>query len=346
MKFVFILSGEHEKLPKAEITASLEAENADFTVIIHNKGILMLEIPDEESDVIDKIGKKIAYTHEICKLIFEADAGNLNRKIEEYPWKNIIHNDYAVRVKRIGIDPDFNSQAMEIKMGAMIKRSLGDEGKVNLENPETFLRTIVLDNVIFVCERLIKRAKKHYYALKPHKRPFFYPGSMSPKLARGMNNLARVKNGSIVLDPFCGTGGILIEAGIIGAKVVGIDIDEKMVEGTRKNLEYCNIRDYNVFQGDARSITLPFKVDAIVTDPPYGISASTAGIESKRIYKESLISMEKILKEDGYICMATPHYLDINELVDHTKFKIIEQYDIRMHKSLTRVISVLKRNEK
>ncbi|MGZ7136333.1 MAG: methyltransferase domain-containing protein, partial [Methanobacterium sp.] len=304
---------------------------------------------------------------------------SLNTDIKKYPWKNIIHCDYAVRVKKIGLDPDFNSQAMEIEIGGIIKGSLGNNAKVNLENPETFLRIIIISDKtlehemlgasenevftvqetkfpstgkiidfdkplkIFVSERLVKRIKKHYYALKPHKRPFFYPGSMSPKLARGMNNLSRIKKGSIVLDPFCGTGGILIEAGIIGAKVVGMDIDEKMVEGTRKNLKYCNIKDYEVFKGDARNITLPYKVDAIVTDPPYGISASTAGIESKRIYMESLLSMHGILKEEGYICMATPHYLDIHEIVDDTKFKIIEQYDIRMHKSLTRVISVLKK---
>ena len=157
-----------------------------------------------------------------------------------------------------------------------------------------------------------------------------------------MVNLSRAKKGSTVLDPFCGTGGILIEAGIIGAKVIGTDIDEKMVRGTRKNLEYCNIKDYKIFQGDARYIKLHNKVDAIVTDPPYGISASTAGVDSKKIYEESLVSMQELLKEDGYICMATPHYLDIHELVSHTKFKIIEQYEIRMHKSLTRVISVLK----
>jgi tRNA (guanine10-N2)-dimethyltransferase len=116
-----------------------------------------------------------------------------------------------------------------------------------------------------------------------------------------------------------------------------------MVLGTKKNLEYCNIKEYEVFRGDARDIKLHYKFDAIVTDPPYGISASTAGVESKKIYEESLLSMQEILKDDGYICMATPHYLDIHELVDHTKFKIIEQYHIRMHKSLTRVISVLKK---
>lgn len=342
MEMIFVLSGENETLPKAEITASLEAENVLYNIKYHQNGILILEIADEDSAVIDTIGKKIAYTHEVCKLLFETSALNLNHEIQKYPWENIINKDYAVRVKKIGFDPDFNSQAMEIELGAIIKRELGDKTKVNLENPDTFLRIIVLDNRILVCKRSIKRSKKHFYDLKPHKRPFFYPGSMSPKLARGMVNLSRAKKGSTVLDPFCGTGGILIEAGIIGAKVIGTDIDERMVEGTKKNLEYCNIKDHEIFQGDARYIKLPYKVDAIVTDPPYGISASTAGVDSKKIYEESLVSMQELLKEDGFICMATPHYLDIHELVSHTKFKIIEQYEIRMHKSLTRVISVLK----
>ena len=341
MEIIFILSGENETLPKAEITASLEAENVSFNIKYHQNGILIIEIADEDSAVIDIIGKKLAYTHEICKLLFESSIPHLNDDIQKYPWKDIISKDYAVRVKRVGIDPDFNSQAMEIELGGIIKKELGDAARVNLENPDTFLRIIVHDTSILIGERMVKRGKKHNNDLKPHKRPFFYPGSMSPKLARGMVNLARAKKGSTVLDPFCGTGGILIEAGIVEARVIGTDIDEKMVEGTKKNLEYCNIKDYNIFQGDARYITLAEKVDAIVTDPPYGISASTAGIDSKQIYKESLASMQGLIKEDGYICMATPHYLDIHELVSHTKFKIIEQYKIRMHKSLTRVISVI-----
>jgi len=341
MEIIFILSGENETLPKAEVTASLETENVSFNIKYHQNGILIIEIADEDSAVIDIIGKKLAYTHEICNLLFETSIPNLNDDIQKYPWKDIISQDYAVRVKRVGIEPDFNSQAMEIELGGIIKKELGDNAKVNLENPDTFLRIIVLDDSTLVSKQLVKRSKKHYNDLKPHKRPFFYPGSMSPKLARGMVNLARAKKGSTILDPFCGTGGILIEAGIVGAKVIGTDIDKKMVDGTKKNLEYCNIKDYKIFQGDARYITLEEKVDAIVTDPPYGISASTAGIDSKKIYEESLVSMQELLKEDGYICMATPHYLDIHELVSHTKFKIIEQYKIRMHKSLTRVISVI-----
>jgi tRNA (guanine10-N2)-dimethyltransferase len=44
------------------------------------------------------------------------------------------------------------------------------------------------------------------------------------------------------------------------------------------------------------------------------------------------------------MCLATPHTMDIQNILEGTKFEIIEQYHIRMHKSLTRVISVLKKN--
>ncbi|MGZ7068573.1 MAG: THUMP domain-containing protein, partial [Methanobacterium sp.] len=208
MEIIFILSGEHVKLPKAEITASLEALNASFSSIYDHDRVLILDIPDEELEVIETLGKRLAYTNEICRLLFETDNVSLKDDVKNFEWEKVISNDYAVRVKKIGIDPDFNSQAMEIEIGGIIKDSLGEKAKVNLENPEKFLRIIITEDKAlkpkmfrvskaFISERLIKRNKKHYYDLKPHKRPFFYPGSMSPKLARGMNNLSRIKKGSI-----------------------------------------------------------------------------------------------------------------------------------------------------
>jgi tRNA (guanine10-N2)-dimethyltransferase len=119
-----------------------------------------------------------------------------------------------------------------------------------------------------------------------------------------------------------------------------------MVEGTIKNLNYCGVEDYNVFQADARDIKLPYQVNAIATDPPYGISASTGGEESQNLYAQALVTMEELLRDDGTLCMATPHYMDIPGLVRGTNFEIIEQHHIRMHKSLTRVISVLKKTLK
>jgi tRNA (guanine10-N2)-dimethyltransferase len=345
MEIVLILSQEHQTLPKAEIEAVLNAESIPFRFKYQYDGVLIINIPDEYSKSLKTFGKRLSYTHEICKLLIETDKAHLNNEIQKYPWEDIIIKDFAVRVKRMDKDDKFDTTDVEWEIGGLINNNI-EGAKVNLKDPYSFLRLIFINGKILVTERLFKIEKKHFYNLKPHKRPFFYPGSMSPKLARCMVNLTGVRKGDLILDPFCGTGGILIEAGIMGAKVIGVDIDEKMVNGTIKNLDYCGIKDYKVFKGDARKINLPNKVKAIATDPPYGISASTGGEKSQNLYAEALVTMEEILTDKGRLCMATPHYMDIEELINGTNFEIIEQHHIRMHKSLTRVISILKKSLK
>ena len=342
MEIVLIMSQEHETLPKAEIKAVLKAEGVPFRIKKQYGGLLILDVPDERLESLKIVGRRFSYTHEVCKLLIETDKIHLKTEIQNFPWKDVITKDFAVRVKRMDKNDKFDTTEVEIEMGGIINKIVEDVN-VNLKDPSSFMRIIFIDGKILVTERLFKVDKKHFYDLKPHKRPFFYPGSMSPKLARCMVNLTGVTAGDLVLDPFCGTGGILIEAGIMGARVVGADIDERMVEGTIKNLEYCGVKDYQIFQCDARNIELPNRVNAIATDPPYGISASTGGEESQNLYAQSLITLEEILMDDGRLCMATPHYMDIHGLVNGTNFEIIEQHHIRMHKSLTRVISIFKK---
>jgi tRNA (guanine10-N2)-dimethyltransferase len=342
MEIFLILSREHETLPLAELKAILEAENIDYSLKEIDLGIVKLKTDFPDASI--RIGKRIAYGHEICNLITETSLEKLDEDISSIKWKDIISESFALRVKKID-SSDNDSQIMEKSLGAIIKSQLGEEIKVKLEKPDTFIRVLVIGSKVLIGKRENKINKKHFFELKPHKRPFFYPGSMSPKLARCMVNLARVKKGDLLLDPFCGTGGILIEAGIVGTRIIGTDIDEKMVKGAFQNLEHCKALDFNIFQADARKLDLKEKVNAVVTDPPYGISASTGGETSSTLFKEFLQSINKNLLENGRICLANPHYVDVNDLIEGTKFKISEQHGIRMHKSLTRVISVLEKSK-
>lgn len=344
MEIAIILSLEHQNLPEAELKAVLKAENIPYIFKKKFDGFLVLDIETSEEswDLIEKSLRRLSMVHEIFRVNINTHKDNLLDKINQYPWKEMIKGEYAVRVKKRG-PANINTLELERSIGAIIKDKTDGEFKVNLEDPQIFLRTVLIDDEVFMGPRLIKIPKEHFFKLKPHKRPFFYPGSMSPKLARCMVNLTGIKNGGCLLDPFCGTGGILIEAGIIGSRVVGTDVDPKMVKGTIENLRYCGISDYEVFEEDVRKLKLPNKVDAVTTDPPYGISASTKGEESQRLCEDALLSLENLIKDDGRICMATPHYMDMDRILHGTKFKITEQYHIRMHKSLTRVISVLEK---
>ncbi|MCK9152114.1 TIGR01177 family methyltransferase [Methanobacterium alcaliphilum] len=341
MEIFLILSREHETLPSGEVKAVLEAEEIEYDIKYDEGGVMVIDSPAKITSIL---GKRMGYAHEICDLLFETTLENLEKDFTSFNWSSVLEKDFAVRVKKIESITELDSLKTEKKLGNIVK-SQSNNVKVNLESPLTFIRILVAGSKVMVGKRSFKINKKHFYELKPHKRPFFYPGSMSPKLARCMVNLSRIKKGDLLMDPFCGTGGILIEAGIVGARLIGTDIDEKMVNGTVENLKHCGISDFHIFQSDARNLDLEEKVRAVVTDPPYGISASTAGEDSGKLYSDFLISVSDNMVEKGRICMATPHYVDVNELIKGTKFKILERHEIRMHKSLTRVISIMEKND-
>ena len=64
-------------------------------------------------------------------------------------------------------------------------------------------------------------------------------GMLPPKLAQILINLCgKLPEGARVLDPFCGTGVVLQEAAIMGYVPYGTDLNERMVEYSKKNLSW------------------------------------------------------------------------------------------------------------
>lgn len=54
---------------------------------------------------------------------------------------------------------------------------------------------------------------------------------MDPQLSFIMANQALIRKGDLVMDPFVGTGSLLVAAAQFGAYVVGVDIDFLMLHG-------------------------------------------------------------------------------------------------------------------
>ncbi len=65
-------------------------------------------------------------------------------------------------------------------------------------------------------------------------------GMLPPKLARMMINLSGIDPyGATLLDPFCGSGTVLMEGALMGcAELIGSDISEKAVADTKKNMHW------------------------------------------------------------------------------------------------------------
>ena len=342
MELLCIQSQEHPELPLAELNAVIECEDMDTQVDRVTEGLVILkEISQENFKPYYKIlTRRLGYTHEVHELILKTSVDDLEKDILTVDWSGYIDENFAVRVKRIRSEID--TVGYERKLGTLILDN-SQNIKVNLSKPKTLVRVVAHGNDLFVGIERIKLDKKHFEDSKPHKRPFFYPGSMNPKLARCMVNLSRIRAGELLLDPFCGTGGILIEAGLIGCKLVGSDIYWKMQNGTAINLDYYGITDYRTFHLDVRELKMYEKVASVVTDPPYGISTSTGDVDGEEIFNEFFHAIYDNMKDDVYLCMASPHYVDLKPMVDEVGFEIVEQYGIKMHRSLTRIISVIRK---
>ena len=342
MELLCIQSQEHPELPLAELRAVMECENIEASIDSITEGLVVLKDISQENlmDYYRILTRRLGYTHEVHELILRTTTDDLSRDVATVDWTNLIDRNFAVRVKRIRSEID--TVGYERILGTLILEN--SEGiKVNLSKPNTLVRVVANGDELFIGIERIRLNKKHFEESKPHKRPFFYPGSMNPKLARCMVNLSRIRQDELLLDPFCGTGGILIEAGLIGCKVVGSDIYWKMQNGTAINLDYYGIEDYRTFHLDVRELKMYEKVASVVTDPPYGISTSTGDVKGEEIFKEFFHAIYGNMKDDAYLCMASPHYVDLNPMVDEVGFEIVEQYGIKMHRSLTRIISVIRK---
>lgn len=114
------------------------------------------------------------------------------------------------------------------------------------------------------------------YSLRDFGRPKrdAFVGMLPPKLAQIMLNLAKVKPGETVLDPFCGTGVVLQEAALMRCKIYGSDISEKMVTYSKLNLNWLaeknNICQPLLETADATSHVWKKPVDHIVCETYLG----------------------------------------------------------------------------
>ena len=344
MELLCIQSQEHPKLPQCELKAVIECEEREATLNVITEGLVIVSGISEENidEYYQILTRRLGYTHEVHQILKTSNVSDFDEDILSLDWQDYIDENFAVRVKRFNSDID--TVAFERNAGALILEKCNNI-KVRLKNPKSLVRLVAFKDIIYIAIEKYHLDKKHFEDIKPHKRPFFYPGSMSPKLARCMVNLSRVKAGQLLLDPFCGTGGILIEAGLIGCKVVGSDVNWKMKNGSAINLDYCGIKDYRTFHLDVRELKMYEKVASVVTDPPYGISTSTGDIDGDDIFKEFFHAIYDNMAEDAYLCMASPHYVDLNPMIDEVGFELVEQYSIKMHRSLTRIISVIKKSQ-
>lgn len=175
------------------------------------------------------------------------------------------------------------------------------QGPISLNDPENkfvYFEYYGLDPVnipeepeeIFVGKFIAEGSRDLINSISLKTRKFIGNTSMSPELSILMATQGLCKKNCLVLDPFCGTGSMLIAAALFGSYVIGSDIDFLMLHGRTKpsritdkvrakdesvkaNMEQYKLSHLflDVFVGDFATCPLAdnIKFDAIITDRKY-----------------------------------------------------------------------------
>jgi tRNA (guanine10-N2)-dimethyltransferase len=242
----------------------------------------------------------------------------------------------AVRARDVRGLSGVSTGRAERELGAvLVERGFS----VDLDDPDHVLR------VLFSEEKaalgwLTVETRRDFSARKPTDKPFFQPGSMDPMDARALANIAGARPGATILDPMCGTGGVLVEAGLVGARVVGNDAQWKMVRGAHENLAHYLDGGFAVLRGDATRLALrDGSVDGVVFDAPYGRQSKIANESLDALVGEALAESRRVVREDGLAVVVGDR--SWAEAAEEAGWTVESSFARRVHRSLTRYVLVL-----
>lgn len=343
--FFFLLSGEYETLPAAELKAVLRVLDPGSEILESRLERLIVARTSEE--VAREAVRRAAYT-KLCGALI-GEAGNDPREILDLLDERVLDElirvgvkTFAVRGKRImgsGVD----RLMLERIIGEKILK-LRPELRVDLENPDLTIFFISGRERTILGTLLEAKPKRFFQDRLAGRRPFSLPSAMQPDFSRAMVNLAGVRVGGRILDPFAGTGGILIEAGLLGYKAYGVELKSWIAEGALKNLMRYIRGEENVIVGDARKIMFREDCfDAVVTDPPYGRSTTVPDRSVLMLLDKFLSECLPLLRKEGKIVLAAPTDVRVDELAEAHGLRVEEAHIARVHGSLVRRVVVLGR---
>lgn len=183
-------------------------------------------------------------------------------------------------------------------------------------------------------------------------------GMLPPKLAQILINLCGpLQFNTRILDPFCGTGVVLQEALLIGYSVYGTDASERMVEYTKRNLDWLNtifkthleetthqksaskkeaalftregVSEKSIVEiGDATDFTWKQPIDAVacetylgppMSEPPADIKLKTVEQECRTIIVNFLKNLSTQIKSGTPVAIAVPAWLRPDGTYYHLK---------------------------
>src|SRR5438132_2670157 len=198
---VILLSGEETSLPEAEARAIVRTYDEGAKVSLLEPRIVLAETNANP----DLIARRIAFAKRVGTLIPD---GRLDRETR----REIERATFRLRHFRLGESRVADKSSGETAILSQL------QGRVDLEEPACELSLIEGRRKGRTYLMLSRPGimNQGWVGRRPRSRAFFHPSAIFPKLSRALVNIGGVKEGETLLDPFAGTGSILLEEYVLG----------------------------------------------------------------------------------------------------------------------------------
>lgn len=277
--------------------------------------------------------------------------------------KPIIKKSHKVECERIGIH-DFNSTEMAEIAGKALKKIVGL--KTDYKSPFFILYVFIAGNegylgIDFCNKDLSKRKYKIYN----------YGGEIKGTLAYGFLRAAGFQKGQLMIDPFCGTGTIPIEAALYqgglsphyydkefiftnyakfefskfdkkikdAKNIYGLDSKQRYISSAKKNSKIAGVC-FNTSRIEAEWLDTKFEkksVDLLICKPVIPSKNFEKKIAEK-IYNDFFYNAQFILKDSGKIAVLTQKPELIIKTSKKYSFNTVKQLSVEAGKATYKII--------
>ncbi len=314
MRVFFQLYKRHAKLAAAEALA-----------VTHGKRIATVKNELLIADVPHATFSHLGLSHAAYEFLFCCKKHELERTIQRTNFQK----HYRISFK---VTAHHAAPTQERAIARLVTNRLTN-ARADMRTPKSWFHFFFINNTV-VAGKLLWQNTEDFESRKVHHWPAPHPTGTHPQLARAMINLTGIERGELI-DPFCGAGGTLIEAGLMGLKPIGSDVNPVLLAKAAKNLEGFRIKNYKLVRKDARMLT--GKIASLVADLPYGRNTPWKGLEV--LYAEFLTRLKKVLT--GRAVLGFPDTIPYRPLLKKAKLKIIDEFDWYINKRLSKKIVVV-----
>jgi 23S rRNA G2445 N2-methylase RlmL len=161
------------------------------------------------------------------------------------------------------------------------------------------------------------------------------PASIHPVAAAGIIRMMPLSTGEAVrvLDPFCGSGTLLVEREKRSPcrELVGVDITSRAIEAARRNLNAAGLKHTRLIRDDMANLLRHEleKFDEIITNLPFGIRVGKHD-ENQVLYRKFFNLAPSLLKEGGIMLLFSQEIRLIRELLsDNPHFRLLKSQKIQ-----------------